>query len=468
MIRLTSYNSKYTLPAILLSCLPFLFSCSETEVSGKLEESSTPVRVSAGMAQYAQSRAYLEQGMVTSGQFYLSFPDNPTNEYLTVADVNFGLPGVTEGIGIVTLPSNEPMMWQNVGGGSQPVFYLDNVTPSLLDDDSDAMTVIFDSDNPFKASLFDSEEGTNDLLWGSLGSTRDANTLNFDLHHNMARLILEVTVDKTNEKFEGELNLEGAKVTLSSIITTPFSYNRIDGTFSYGENPQYETFVLVSPDDPELGWVGSQQDPDNENITVYTSQDFVIPPQTLQEYSDNRRLTITLASDKVYTGVIPYAMNVIDSNHPAPGYPMALSFLKEHVLTIRTLVSEEPPELVLMPVQVVEWVDKGEFFLDAHQAGIYTATEFYDLIKNYNKDTETRQYQLQRYGSYDSETNTWNFGLWYTITLDYNEIYNKMKPGDGKPEFTFTFNGFRVYVQPPTGDPYAVDEIQLYNILKGE
>ena len=151
-------------------------------------------------------------------------------------------------------------------------------------------------------------------------------------------------------------------------------------------------------------------------------------------------------------------------NSTEPTYPVALYFLKEHILTIHTVITEEPPTLAFMPVWVMNWVYKGEFDSEAHQAGIYTAEELYKLIKYYqNKNT----YQLQRYGSFDNETETWTFDFWHSVVLDFEEIKEKMSSGE---KFQFRYNNYKVFVrsgEDDTIEPKSVTPDQLRDILRG-
>lgn len=458
---LASYYKLYLLVGVII----MMTSCNDNrDIENPVN--AKPLMVSAKISATSISRADMDNDIiiVDKGTYTLSYLN--TNNIYNLANVNFGVEGTTPSIGIVSLPSNDDnteLIWDKIGGDSSPVFYLDNV-PLNMSDSSDPMTVYFNEKyNPFIAGVFDKENGNNDLLWGSKIEYRNAKTLNFDLHHNMARLQVIVTVDKSNSADETTLDLKGATVSISNLILSPLAYNRADGSLDLEDDPK--PLILVSGVEPELNWLSVNDDETNNNITIYTTQDFVIPPQNLKEDINRPRLTITLANGKVYSGVIPYAMTVVDTTYPEPGYPMALSFLKEHILTIRTLVTEDPPELVFMPVYVVEWVDKGEFFLDGHQAGIYSAQEFYNMVRYYNAEEPTRSYQLQRYGTFSEET--WNFVLWNSITLEFSEISGRMIPTtDGKPTFKFSFSGFGVQVMSD-GISKPVTEAQLFEIVKG-
>ena len=441
-------------------CIPGLVAlvmsaCASTEPENR-DTFSLPVNVTATMSDVVATRQYIPSGDVTAGTYYLSYPQVSTLDY-SLANVEFDI-ATTPGIGIVVMPDNEEMRWENVGG-NMPTFYLDNVAPTEAEPE-DPMIVEFTDGGPYKAAVFDDVDGSNDLLWGSLQVYTNTRTLNFSLHHNMARFNVEVTVDKTFQ-IDEDLNLEGATVQLSSINQMPLSYDRQTGVLNLDTDPSAYTTLTVVNDGQGLDWVPGVDSPDNENITVFTTPDFVLPPQDLLTDDNRPRLTISLANGRTFSGIIPYAMNVIDSEHPS-AYPMTLSFLKEHILTLHTLISNDPPELSFMPVKVVEWVDKGTFDIDGHQAGIYRASEFYSLIQYYQA---ANTFQLYRYGNLDD--NLWTFNLWAGIDLDYNMIAGMMRPnGSNFLEYSFTYNGYGVTLTQGS-QTKEVSASQLVEVLSG-
>ena len=447
----------------------------ESGADGEREEGDV-VRVAAEVARQISTRAYQEQGEVTEGTYYLTYPTS--NDSKQLAEVHFGVEGSSPDIGMVIVPpDSKELKWIDVGEGATPTFYLDNVKPeyaATAEEKSTLTEIVFNERNPFVAGLFDLTEDAaarpaNDLLWGSKQASRGAKMVSFDLHHYMARVRVQVTVDRTNEQENGDLDLEDATVTISSLVHKPYSYNRLDGTMALsapGENPAYKTLTLVGTgDDGETYHWNEMVDEDENGLNdVYTTCDFVLPPQGLLEDDGRPVLTIQLADKtdgtkgKVYSGILPHAMEIDE------GYPVALSFLKEYVLTIRTVVTETPPELSFMPVQVVQWVDKGAFTIEAHQSGVYTVAEFDNLVKYYN---ENNTYQLVRYGKfYEDETGDngkWVFDFWHSVTLDYAEIKGCMKDRSKKQkEFEFRFNNFKIWLSDRT-DP--ITEKELYDIV---
>ena len=197
----------------------------------------------------------------------------------------------------------------------------------------------------------------------------------------------------------------------------------------------------------------------------------MLPPQGLFDDDRRSKLTITLANGTVYSGILPHAMEIDDNDpaHTEPSYPVALSFLREHILTIRTIVTEDPPELSFMPVKVVKWVDKGRFTLEAHQAGVYTAAEFYKLIEYYSANNE---YQLTRYGPLVTEEGTdvqkWAFDFFQSVVLEESKIKGMMKRTNGQKDFSFNFHNYTIYIKKAGSEPAkATSPEELYNMVTG-
>lgn len=444
--------------------------CLSGSKTGNDPEEGPSVLLSAEVARQIYTRSDPD-GVVREGEFYLTYP--PVSGTPLLATVHFGMNNELPEMGIVTDGNGKELKWIHVFRPN-PTFYLDNVPPALSDGSSaDSVTEIrLDPDkNPFKAGLFD--EKSNDLLWSSVTATHGAKTVHFDLHHNMARVRVEVTVDRTNEKEQGDLDLDGAKVYITSLIHDPVSYNRLDGSLALGDDPEYKDLVLVDERDgnnDKMSW--RTREAIDEVKDIYATQDFVLPPQGLLEDAQRPKLVIELKSGATYSGILPHAMLVMDENADptdptTPTYPVALHFLKEHILTIRTTITEDPPELIFMPVTVVQWVDKGNFTIEAHEAGIYTATEFSRLIGYYANNNE---YQLVRYGKQVQEEGStdkkWAFVFFHSVTLDYDTIAGSMSDRtNGQDDFYFVFNNYAVYVRKNGEEPVSVTREKLYDIV---
>lgn len=452
-----------------------LYSCAADESFLPDIGNKDAIIVSAEIAQELATRGnYQEEGDITTGTYYLTYPAAP-NGNNAVATVDFDKEG-TKGLGIVTTPDGDELNWTLVGNGANPFFYLDNVQKSLdKNNGSDPITVTFGDNNPYIAALYDTEEGKNDLLWGKKQVQRNDKNISFDLHHYMSRIRVEITADETNAS-EGDLDLSNAEVGISSIVHTPVSYNRLDGSLYLGDNPAHSSLIIVNTnnENAQIGWAKIKKV--NDKVTQYITKDFVLPPQGLLEDENRPKLIIRLKDSegkikKTYSGILPHAMEIIypeDKEHP---YPVSFYFLKEHIITIRTKITEAPPELAFMPVQVIEWVDKGNFTLEGHQAGIYLAKDFTELISYYGGENgKYNEFQLARYGYIKGDK--WVFNIFSQIELEKSEIAGKMKVTEGKKDYSFDFHGYTIYVKDGNNTPKELKglagEQELYRIVSGE
>lgn len=447
-------------------------SCSSEEIEPDQSRDGGQIRVVADLSQTLFSRADGDEAVspwITEGLYYLSYPKpDPNNEY-NVATVDFDEFG--NGIGVITVPPASELRWLSVGGGSTPTFYLDNVDPALNTETTDSVNIVFGAENPYVAGVFDGDFGSNDLLWGSKMESRNTGTINFDLHHNMSRVRVIIEVDNTDAMNETRIDLSNATVKLTSINQTPISFNRLDGTLELNTDEEskaenYTPLTLISPDETDRTWKETSES-DDGNILTYTTKDFVLPPQSLLENTDRPKLEITLPNGDVYSGILPNAMLVLSETTGGLDYPVVLSFLKEYILTIHTVITQEPPSLSFMPVYVVQWVDKGTFDMEAHQAGIYTADEFYKMTQYYSAGNA---YQLDRYGELheeDGEEPHWTFVFFHSVMLDFNKIRGSMIPGtNGMKDFNFEFTNYGISVY--NGDvetAVSVTPQELFNIV---
>lgn len=453
------FRSFYAIPLLFISGM---VSCSQAEEEGPAPGISEPVRIGAEMSKELMTRNYQASGEVVTGMYYLTYPSTQNTD--EVATVNFDTSEATQGIGIVTTPDNDELVWDLVGGGGTPIMVLDNVSGGATSAAVNSTTITFNDDyNPYIAAPFDSDYGKNDLLWGQQTAQRGAKKVTFPLYHNMSRLRVIITADATNQ-VNDEVNLnENSTVTLTSIAQTPVSYNRLDGSLDLGESPDYGNFNLVNKtgEGEFIDWSRTYHpDPSNPNLTTYISVDFVVPPQLPNEGDMRPRLEITTAGGKTFSGILPYAMEVEYSDQENP-YPVALAFLKQHYLTIETVITQDPPELVFMPVKVIEWVDKGSWTLTGQQAGIYMNSDFMELIGYFSTGN---LYQLGRYG-YIDDNGKWVFNIWGNLLLQWSDVEKKMAT---MPEnitgFSFQGNGYTITIV--NGDSSQnISAEQLYNLV---
>lgn len=436
--------------------------CDNSHIGDDPSELGSPmVSVEANIAHNSHARAYQSEGIVVDGTYNLTYPTT-TNDQYNIGEVRFGVTAENPQIGYVTLSGNVALKWLSVGGGSTPTLYLDNVPRDISGATTDTEIRFLDSGNPYVAAPFDSIEGTNDLLWSSKMFQRNAGTLHFDLQHSMARVRLMITADNTY----GDIDLTNATVKITKLNQTPLSFNRLEGSLALNTDDAeaYTDLFFVTPGDSKRDWIQKYPLPDNK--VVYQSPDFVLPPQDLLQDNNRPQLIITLNNGVSYSGILPSAMLINDGSHSEPSYPVALSFLSQYVLTIRTVITDEPPSLTFMPVYVMRWVDKGSFEEEAHQSGIYTSAEFYKLIQYYNNGNV---FQLDRYGKQKDVDGgkMWFFDFWNSIVLDYQTIHGSMRPNSISGPFTFQFNNFKVFVKYDESEEGTrlVDSQQLYQIV---
>ena len=458
----------WTTVAVLLLC-----SCAAGDDSSMPEQpygESLPVSIRAMVADVLYSRGYQEFGQVTNGEYYLTYESKGStsgNRTYALATVLFD--NTETGLATKTGPGNNRLEWKDVVNTTS-TFRLDNVPLSLdtapESEKSDTLVVFGTGigENPFVAGIFDDNDGKNDLLWGSKEVGYNMAQIHFDLHHYMSRVKVVVTANKKNSA-DDALNLDGAEVKITSLVLTPKSYNRLNGALDLGEEPEYKDLILTSK---EIGWAETPdtEKPNEEYLDIRTTHDFVLPPQSLLDNDRRPRLVITLTDGSVYSGILPHAMEVVTGSTLEDGtqvtYPVALAFLREHILTLRTVITEDPPELSFMPVTVIEWVDKGDFALEGHQAGIYNSDDFITLVKNYETYSEE---QLERFGL--NTDARWEFNFWGHVEVNENLVKGKMKVTEGKKDFTFKFHGYTCKVGNTEYSQANGNTDNLVTLLKG-
>ena len=457
------------LGALAGCALMCLTSCVADSPEGPVEAPDA-IRIKASMADELATRGVITSGDVKSGTFYIMFTRKSTSQF-DIEPVLFDK-SVMDSQGYV--PSG--LQWSLIKNN---VFYMDNVPPAI-NKGSDVENVVFGSDNPFVAGMVvpdvEIEEdyvASNDLLWGTETPPTNANAIAFNLHHAMSKLKVQVTVDNTNAVGD-QYDLTNAEVTLSNIITKPATYNRKNGNISLGDKPEYETITLVDMAEGGNGldWCETRVDSDDpENKVIYTTFDCIVPPQSLDAGEYRPKLTIKVKTKdypdgKVYSGYLPHSMELVEAGPQAA--PMTLSFLREHYLTIRAVISNEPPELILQPVWVYQWVDKGEYTVDGYQAGVYNEDDFMELIGYYDAGNDT---QLRRFGKKNAN-GSWTFNLFGNFELEESTISGSMRPDGVKPPYSFFLDDFfTIYVVRQNGDKLEIKGSagakELYKITSG-
>ena len=435
----------------LLIMIMTFFSC----VSDNSEIPETKgMELSAYISGMSRTRAYQLSGKVMSGIYYLTYPSPVSERLYDIATVNF-----YDGTGVITALNGGDLTWQKIGGVTNDVtFYMDNVP--FEENDPYATVINLVGTKQYSAGLFDYENGYNDLLWGSSSFARGEMEVSFQLMHCMAMITVEITVDASAEG-SLDLDLTNSTVEITKLVQSPQSYDRTTGRFDLGERPLRSSLALVSDQIPWKEPIVTQG-----KTTTYNSEDFVLPPQDLEETIDRSRLKITVANPdgtyRVFSGVIPRAMTVVyEDNSTAP---LNLSLLRGHKLTIRVNMNPDKMELIFLPVTVVDWVYKGTHELNGAEAGLYEAPQLVNLLEAIRTGNE----ELMKHYGYQNN-DQWIFDIFANLTFDYDVISGSLS--SSSVNFSFDFNDRSVTIKMSNGQMLILEgkegESDLVSILKG-
>lgn len=543
------------LPILGSACRDDDFSNS-SDLPGQLEGT---LKVLAKIHEPASTRSYFGNGTagsgpVVKGKFTLAYPYTYAWQpgdgygynfyfYYRCAEVNFGFAG-QETIGFVnrgTATDPVELTWSSSNSSANwgIIYYpaKTNPSPLFLDNFPYKSNTAVDSilniskdypDNPFKPGVFDAENGTNDLLWGTAGILSGEDFVEFELYHRMTRLNITVNVEN-NENENFLTSLKNARVWIEGLLLNPITYARKYGTLEFREiinvNSQQALansideklyspeFVLVEgnlgssePDDPSgvedgeensawnsLVWAQEPEEIKNE-LQSYSTKDFVFVPQTLRQGSETRPLLVIQVPKQdvnsnynpdyegqdyiYYTGRLPYTMFV--QNEDGPEYRTTLDFLPGYIINLETKLKPGDSELIFAPVTVEPWVWKGTFKPEARQAGIFNPGDLYALIDYYKANNS---FWLGRYGfiaAADQETGTWTFQFNSgELDLQVDKIMGYMHPNtnvngpEGEtvtPPFKFDFRGRNQNYIMPNGEKTEMGSVAasqniLYNIV---
>ena len=504
----------FVLSAGLMSCTDDVTGYPGTGTGD--DDDTDKVRVGASVKDNVYSRSYRPSGPVDEGDFYLTYPftqkivQGDTTYTYSLADVRFGTNGA-ETMGFVTYEGKDgkpvDLKWSDVTlrKGNTAVFYLDNVSPTLNDATNtkeDQVLFRAGEEIPFQGGVFDLTDGYNDLLWGTAEAPKNAKKVDFVLHHNMSRFRIIINV-KPREDNGVIVDLSHvAKMELSNLQLRPESFDRTTGNLILPTEPVFKKLDLIDINNKDAENNGSmlwesiddddsvKDDPSTYKAKVYTTQDFVLPPQELFNDSNRPRLSLTIPAEYageaptepavVYEALLPQNMYASetgsdddDDDVTSNRRPMPLSFMKEHILTIKATIG--PPDMVLefAPVVVEDWVDMGEHNVTGQQAGIYNNDDFMDFLKCYKDGNKVL---LEKYGytsgKDDQGNDKWIILFWSkSINLEKSEIENYLKDSmhEDMP-FSFSFNNYVIKVSG--WDGYgdlsgAAGQIRLYNLITG-
>ena len=551
MIKSAFHISKRVFSGMLIFSAVCLASCAVDEMDDRPEReemTSDDIRIGAAVKANIATRGYKPSGTVDSGEYILTYPftqrivSGDTTYTYQLADVRFGERGI-EDIGFVTYEKKEGervnLKWSDVslrkapatGKPQSAIFYMDNVPVSLHVEpdtkykDDRGQYVMFSTDKsvsiPFEAGRFDDVDGTNDLLWGTASAPKNAKRVDFELHHNMARVkvIIDVKPWKDNPDIKVDLT-KVAKLEITNLVLRPESFDRTTGNLLLPVDSETKSLTLVEIDNPDqvnsgaLPWIKpypdrddpyeeieeTQTDGEKYSFRRYTAADFVLPPQEL--VNDSNRPTLKLTIPAKYLGVqgtlpddepIEFEASLPQNMYvPAEGEgsqnsrpPMPLSFMKEHVLTIRATVGPPEMKLEFAPVYVEDWVGVGDQNITGQQAGIYSNTDFYDFLECYKAGNTVL---LEKYG-YKNGTDNAGHDKW--VIMFWSRTINLPRKDDSETKekgienylagcthledipFTFSFNNYVLKVRGWEGEKIselsgASGQIRLYNWLTGE
>lgn len=409
------------------------------------------------------SRAYTHDegdGIVRNGKYWCYYPNSSSNYVLGEVDFDIlknSTAYITNGKEILRSEIQE-----------NKSLYLDNVSSStdIVKYNSTSKLWVFQNNNPFVMGIMDD---SNDLLWGESMVKTNTKYIDFDLHHVMAGVRVKITIDNS-ENLADDIDLSRAEVFITHLIQKPYAYNRIDGAVTLKDEPQKDDYVnltmvdLIDTDNPKLKWGSVAHDENNDKIEIYTTSNFILPPQS-PDSKEWPQLVVRFPNPKPeeadtkpiieYFGYLPHAM---ETDYPGgTNYGMNLAFLREHILEIRTKISQNPPQLVFMPVKVYKWINWGPYTLTGNQEGIYDLSDLQFIMEYYNNYSEK---MLKRYG--ELQNGTWSFNLWRNLTAKYSELANKMPLTDGKQNYSFNLhNKYKVTVLDDDGS-------MMYTLTTGE
>lgn len=437
------------------------------------------------------TRAYVAEGPVKEGTYYLFFYRNAqkvgpgieggnykmaTVEFGNAEGPTAGFPYYYDGNDI-----RKDLKWGRVydegkSYTSSTYYYLSNVNLAEHKSYSSSYWNHFTFNNPYVAGPLDTENGTNDLLSGSTGTSKTSNNkISFNLYHRLA--LLKVNIEVYPAEDGPYTDLSNAEVTISNLCTkvtsfrlsspTSFYYNYSNNSYGSYTDLRDDTnpLKLVEPGSETIKWAeGSGEESENkygDTRRVYSTLAFVMPPQSIPpayqggSTATNNRPKITVKVPKkdvthneemtgyyIYSGYIPSIMFNADADGNIQNDTQAqtISLTSGTQLTITASLNSPNPNLEFAPVKVEQWSSKSTHTLKTKQAGIYNATDFRTMLALYK---EGRYSELERFGYYD-DYGQLTLQMWASMKLDIDEITESMKPTSDSPAFSFMFNGYTV------------------------
>lgn len=516
---------KFRLRGALLSSALLLLcaSCQDDDFGMGANDDTDQIKVSANVVASSNTRGsipYVEEGPVNvKGTLLLNYRAVGTSSGIyknALADF-----GDAEGSDVgfayfMAGDTRKDLKWRHIygEGTSEQKFYLSNLDTNIytLTSGYETYEVLkFDkkvngiSNNPYVAGPLDTRLGTNDLLFGSTSTKRATGKIDFDLKHALSLFKINVEVyGADTDNFT--LNLDNAEVTITNLAQTLRSFKRtapesfayissgstVSSNASAGNYSDVKDMKMVDPADQSRKWGGKKSGLPVTGYaditkTVYSTQRFVFPPQSIPPSSSftTPLLTIKVPKKDVtgnekdegfvsYSGYLPNVMfdadadgNVLNSN------AQTIALKPGHQLNITAMINTPGTELTFAPAKIEAWVSKDVWSLTVRQGGIFSAEEFDAFVADYNEAYRTgKTWKLEKYG-YEVGDGTYVFQFWNNVKLDLDKITNCLKQtGAQTPPFTFMLNGYTLTTQKNGQD---VEDLQggqgaskLYNIVTGK
>lgn len=384
-------------------------------------------------------------GTVKSGEYRFSYPAKD-GAYTTVPCP------FTDGTGLAADAGDGHFLtWEDVAGNPPYRFYLDNVPAANNGGESFYGVQFSDAEKQRYAAGIDNEKATNDIVWGeySTGSTGSAE-LPFKLYHRMTRISVVVTASKNNV-------LDNAQVALTDVVLLPENFNRIKGEVGISDSPKYTLFELRGASSPAWTSESKTETVEGSDATttsyVYTTGNFIFPPQPLREGANRPRLKITIPKSAgedagTYSAVLPAAMTITTGGVTSTQTLSRLSAGQHLTLYVTLLRKDDKPALEFRPAVVERWDYKGNHEVVANKAGIYKPEDMPKLITAYNKmkgkenTSKDWEREVKRYGTYQNDK--WTFNLFTHLTFDITagttELFCDRK-------FTFNMHGYAITIK---------------------
>lgn len=489
-----------------------LFSCKEDLdlISSQDTLSDDRIRVTGSIKEEnsvsSRGEKYIAKGNIDDGVYNLVYPTSSSYMSKVFADVTFGN-SEDPTTGFVTYEKEgkiKDLKWDDIYFSSSTAtspFYLHNLDKSQIKtlsfSSSHEIIYYLKEDTKYIAAPLDSIHGTNDIIGGYLSSKKNATSLNFDMYHGLSLLRLHLRVFGADDEYF--IDLSDAKIYISDIYTqlNELRFENFNGTFRTTAKPSSlkDDLVIVGKvNNEERTWNEECTHYDLENnVKKYTSYDFILPPQTLSTGPDRPRLVIEIPTENVtgkvsdkgkiskFSGPLPDLM----FNSPISGDSEGLDsyatfqFLTGKRLTLTANLNSPDTELYFLPAQVEGWTSQREY-LTLQQAGIYTLSDFQNLIFDYQKGYKNK---LEQFGyiytpatdiELDKEyEKNYVFQFWRNITLKKSNILNSMDLNYNDPEinFTFFFNGCTISIEEDNGEIIKLSGAEgqqtLYNLVTG-